>query len=91
MENKNGNELFVIDEKNRLFFTARGKEELSGLFELAGINFDSIKSFDDYIRAREHASPYFGLWLKKYCESLPDSNDYRMIKACLLERPTSLE
>ncbi|KZY47969.1 MULTISPECIES: hypothetical protein [unclassified Oleiphilus] len=91
MEAKNGNGLFVIDERGKFYFTAQGKEQLSGLFELAGIDFDNIRSFDDYIRAREHASPYFGLWLKKYCESLPDSNDYRMIKACLLERPLHLE
>lgn len=87
MSFKDGNGLFVVDEEGRLFFTKRGKEELSGLFQLANIDMDEIRNFDDYTAARAKAAPYFGEWLESYCAHFPDTREYRMLKAALRGEP----
>jgi hypothetical protein len=53
------NAYFSVDSKGQLTFTVQGIEEYRSYFGKAGIDIRTIKSLDDFRRARRTASPFF--------------------------------
>jgi hypothetical protein len=53
------NEDFTVDEHDNLTFTEQGKTEFRSHFGKAGIDIRSIKTLDDFYRARQAAAPFF--------------------------------
>ena len=54
----------IVCDDGSVRFSSKRKKELARYFAIAGINIDTIKTKDDYLAAREAASPYFLQWLE---------------------------
>lgn len=78
--------LFLKSTNGTIAFNSEAKHELAEYFSMAGINLDSIKTHDDYLRARKKASPYFMEWLSLRAEQWPKDNEqYTLLKQALFE------
>jgi hypothetical protein len=53
------NPFFSIDRVGQLTFTEQGIAEYRGYFGKAGIDIRTIRTLDDFQRARQAASPFF--------------------------------
>ncbi|MEQ1486672.1 hypothetical protein [Methyloglobulus sp.] len=53
------NAYFSVDSKGLLAFTERGMAEYRSYFGKAGIDIRTIKSVEDFRKARQGASPFF--------------------------------
>jgi hypothetical protein len=53
----------VVSADGRVRFSATRREDLRILFGLAGIDIATIRTMEQYVRARDASRPYFGQWL----------------------------
>lgn len=58
----------VNNETDSITFSTEGRRELAPLFASAGIDIESIKSYQRYLEARRMASPFFMSHLKAIAE-----------------------
>ena len=70
---------YILDDQGNFRFTKTGLENEAPLLAKAGINAQSIKTYREYLQARQAASPYF-------MEFLQEETDKRLIG-----KPDSLE
>lgn len=74
---------FLQDLEGNIRFTPHGTQELRPYFAKAGINIADIKTIDDYLAARDRASPYFMAWLKDRTKQWPEHSEYQLLKNAL--------
>ncbi|WP_232426042.1 hypothetical protein [Teredinibacter turnerae] len=78
--------LFLKSTNVTIAFNSEAKRELAEYFSMVGINLDSIKTHDDYLRTRKKASPYFMEWLSLKAERWPENNgQYQLLKKALFD------
>lgn len=53
----------VVSEDGRVRFSSSRREDLRILFGLAGIDIATIRTMEQYVRARDASRPFFGQWL----------------------------
>ena len=70
---------YLVDTNGHFRFTQQGLKNQAPLLAKAGINANSIKTYSEYLKARQSASPYFLLHLQEATEEI------------LKEKPNSLE
>ena len=76
-------DFFTIDKNGMIHFTPEGETEYRSYFEYAGIDFDSIKTKQDYLEARRIASPYLFPWMEKEAMTLPDTLERKWLLSCI--------
>lgn len=74
---------FLQDLDGNIRFTPYGIQELRPYFSKAGINITDIKTYDDYLAARDRASPYFMAWLEDRTKQWTDHSEYQLLKNAL--------
>ena len=72
---------FTVNEEGQLTFTALGLTEYRHYFGQAGIDIRTVKTLDDYYRARSAASPYFNARLTQRLTHLENSLEKRILLA----------
>ena len=78
--------LFLKSTNGTIAFNSEAKRELTEYFSMAGVNIESIKTYEDYLKARKKASPYFKEWLLFRAEEWPEENEqYRLLKKALFD------
>ena len=82
---------YIVDHDGNFRFTKNGLKEVAPLLAKAGINTHSIKTYEQYIKARKAASPYFLEYLQEQTnEKLadkPDTLEWNAIRAIVFETP----
>ncbi len=81
------NELFETMDNGELSFTEKGREELTDYFTFAGIDISKIRTYSEYVSARECAAPYFMEWMKSKTSSLPNNGEIDLIRSALFDTP----
>ena len=87
---------YIVDNNGNFRFTKMGLESQEPLLAKAGIEAKSIKTYTQYIKAREAASPYFLEYLReesdKHLKDKPDTLEWQALRSiiCGSEDETSL-
>lgn len=76
---------YLCDSKGNLRFTPQGLSELGPYLAMAGIDIRSIATKDQYIKARQVASPYFLSWLEQRAQGWPDTDQFNLLRHALFE------
>lgn len=76
---------YIVDDQGNFRFTKVGLNNQEPLLAKAGIDAKSIKTYADYIQARQAASPYFMEYLQEETEHLlngkPDTLEWQAIRS----------
>lgn len=76
---------YLVDDEGNFRFTSRGLAEEGPLLAKAGINPDSIKTYKNYIEAREAAGPHFLEYLQEETDRMldgkPETVEWRAIRS----------
>ncbi len=81
------NDLFTVTDEAGLLFTKKGREELTDYFRYAGIEINTIRTYEEYLSARECAAPYFMDWMKTKTSGLPNNGEIDLIRSALFDTP----
>jgi len=76
---------YIVDNDGHFRFTKVGLDNQSSLLAKAGIDASSIRTYEEYLQAREAASPFFVAYLQEETEKLlkgkPDSVEWQAIRS----------
>lgn len=85
MRHSAGENHYIVSSDGAIRFTPAGLDWLGPYFAKAGIAIASIKTYEEYKEARRKSAPYFMERIADYLDTLPDTGDYLLIKASLLD------
>jgi hypothetical protein len=76
---------YIVDDQGNFRFTKAGLEDQTRLLAKAGIDARSIKTYAEYIKARQAARPYFWEYLQEETEKRlkgkPDTIEWQAIRS----------
>lgn len=76
---------YLVDDQGNFRFTRVGLDNQAPLLAKAGIDARNIKTYAEYIKAREAARPYFLMYLQeeteKRLEGRPDTVEWQAIRS----------
>ena len=76
---------YLVDDQGNFRFTRVGLDNQAPLLAKAGIDARNIKTYAEYIQAREAARPYFLVYLQeeteKRLEGRPDTVEWQAIRS----------
>ena len=82
---------YIVDNDGNFRFTKVGLDNQTSLLAKAGIDAKSIKTYEEYLQAREAASPYFVDYLqeetKKLLNGKPDTIEWQAIRSVAFGSP----
>ncbi len=82
---------YIVDNDGNFRFTKVGLDNQTSLLAKAGIDAKSIKTYEEYLQARETASPYFVDYLQEETEKLlkgkPDTTEWQAIRSIAFGSP----
>ena len=82
---------YIVDNDGNFRFTKVGLDNQASLLAKAGIDASSIKTYEEYLQAREAASPYFAEYLQEETERLlkgkPDTIEWQAIRSIAFGSP----
>ena len=82
---------YIVDNDGNFRFTKVGLDNQTSLLAKAGIDAKSIKTYEEYLQAREAASPYFVDYLQEETEKLlkgkPDTIEWKAIRSVAFGSP----
>ena len=82
---------YIVDNDGNFRFTKVGLDNQASLLAKAGIDAKSIKTYEEYLQAREAASPYFVDYLQEETEKLlkgkPDTIEWKAIRSVAFGSP----
>lgn len=78
--------IYSVEPNGSIRFSRHEYKEMQELFYQAGISIQSLKTYEDYLCAREKAAPYFLSWIEATFEKRKnDHSEYRLIYDALFE------
>ena len=82
---------YIVDNDGNFRFTKVGLDNQASLLAKAGIDAKSIKTYEEYLQAREAASPYFVDYLQEEAEKLlkgkPNTIEWKAIRSIAFGSP----
>lgn len=82
---------YIVDDQGNFRFTSVGLENQAPLLAKAGIDARAIKTYAEYIQARQAASPYFMEYLQEETEKRlkgkPDTLEWQAIRSIAFGTP----
>lgn len=76
---------YIVDNDGNFRFTRTGLESQAPLLAKAGIDAQRIKTYSEYIQARQAASPYFLEYFREQAEEVlkdkPDTTEWNAIRS----------
>jgi len=82
---------YIVDNDGNFRFTKVGLDNQASLLAKAGIDAKGIKTYEEYLQAREAASPYFVDHLQEETEKLlkgkPDTIEWKAIRSIAFGSP----
>lgn len=84
-------QLYLLGDDGNIKFTRTGVQCLKPLFDLAGIDTNSIRTVHKYHQARIEASPFFMQHLSKRADGWSDTDQFRLLKAAVFGDGDDLE
>lgn len=82
---------YIVDDQGNFRFTKVGLDNQAPLLAKAGIDARCIKTYAEYIQARQAASPYFMEYLQeetaKVLEGKPDTLEWQAIRSLAFGSP----
>ena len=76
---------YIVDNDGNFRFTKVGLDNQTLLLAKAGIDAESIKTYEEYLQVREAASPFFVEYLQEETERLlkgqPDTIEWQAIRS----------
>lgn len=82
---------YIVDNQGNFRFTRVGLDNQAPLLAKAGIDAGSIKTYAEYIQARQAASPYFMEYLQEETEKRwkdkPDTLEWQAIRSIAFGSP----
>lgn len=79
---------YLVDDQGNFRFTRVGLDNQAPLLAMAGFDAKNIKTYADYIQARQAASPYFMEYLQEETEKRlagkPNTVEWRAIRSIVL-------
>jgi hypothetical protein len=70
---------YTVDDDGRIHFTEAGREELRHYFGRVGIDIRTIRTWEDYLKARKQASPFFMEYLSSIARRGPMTAERRLL------------
>jgi hypothetical protein len=82
---------YIVDDQGNFRFTKAGFEDQARLLAKAGIDARSIKTYAEYIKARQAARPYFWEYLQEETEKRlkgkPNTLEWQVIRSIAFGTP----
>lgn len=82
---------YIVDNDGNFRFTKVGLNNQTSLLAKAGIDAKSIKTYEEYLQARQAASPYFVKYLQEETDNLtngkPDTIEWQAIRSIAFGSP----
>jgi len=82
---------YIVDNDGNFRFTKVGLDNQTSLLAKAGIDAKSIRTYEEYLQAREAASPFFVEHLQEETERLlkgqPDTIEWQAIRSIAFGSP----
>jgi len=82
---------YIVDNDGNFRFTKVGLDNQTSLLAKAGIDATSIKTYEEYLQARQAASPYFAEYLKEETEKMikgkPNTIEWQAIQSISFGSP----
>ncbi|MBT3205225.1 MAG: hypothetical protein HOM14_03815 [Gammaproteobacteria bacterium] len=81
------NHVYLIDSDGNLRFTRKGLDELTSYFANSGIDIKTIKTLDDYYKARKEAAPMFMDMLVERSNRWSHNSEFDLLRTALFDHP----